>query len=154
MSIQEAARTMSRGRISSLIVVDDHGNPAGIVTDRDLREKVVARGRDVRGPVKDIMTLPLVRVDVKDYCFEAVLKMIKHNIHHILVIRDGRLSGVLTNHDLMMLQGTSPLSFAKDVESQTSVEGLVPVASKINRVVGLLSRKAPRRATSPRSSPS
>ncbi|MDH4163960.1 MAG: DUF294 nucleotidyltransferase-like domain-containing protein [Nitrospirota bacterium] len=137
-SIQEAAQEMSRNRISSLIIVDDNGLPVGIVTDRDLREKVVSRGRDVTDMVKDIMTLPMIRVDVKDYCFEAVLKMIKHNIHHILVIKDGRLKGVLTNHDLMMLQGTSPLSFAKDLESQQSVEGLVPVSTKINRVVGLL----------------
>ncbi len=137
-TIREAAQAMATNRISSLIVLDRAGNPAGIVTDRDLREKVVAKGRDVDGDVRDIMTLPLIRVDVKDYCFEAVLKMIKHNIHHILVIRDGRLSGVLTNHDLMMLQGASPLSFAKDVESQETVEGLVPVSTKINRVVGLL----------------
>lgn len=137
-SIQEAARIMAENRISSLIIIDGNGNPAGIVTDRDLREKVVARGRDVRSPIKDVMTLPLVRVDAKDFCFEAVLKMIKHNIHHILVIRDGKLSGVLTNHDLMMLQGTSPLSFAKDLESQESIEGLAPVSKKINRVVGLL----------------
>ena len=116
----------------------------GIVTDRDLREKVVARGRSVDDPVRDIMSLPLVRVDVKDYCFEAVLKMIKHNIHHILVIKEGQLKGVLTNHDLMLLQGTSPLSFAKDLESQESIEGLVPVSVKINRVVGLLLKEGAR----------
>ena len=137
-TIQEAAQEMSRSRISSLIITDDTGLPVGIVTDRDLREKVVARGRDVTAMVKEVMSLPMVRVDVKDYCFEAVLKMIKHNVHHILVIKDGKLKGVLTNHDLMMLQGTSPLSFAKDLESQTEVEGLVPVSTKINRVVGLL----------------
>jgi CBS domain-containing protein len=137
-SIREAAQEMSKRRISSLIVVDENGLPSGILTDRDLREKVVAKGRDVNGPVKDIMTLPLVRVDARDYCFEAVLKMIKHNIHHILVIKEGALKGVLTNHDLMMLQGTSPLSFAKDLESQESIEGLAPVSMKVNRVVGLL----------------
>ncbi len=144
VSIRDAAREMAKHRISSLIVVDGSDLPVGIVTDRDLREKVVARGRSVDDPVKDIMSLPLVRVDVKDYCFEAVLKMIKHNIHHILVIREGRLKGVLTNHDLMLLQGSSPLSFAKDLESQESVEGLVPLSAKINRVVGLLLKEGAR----------
>lgn len=143
-SIQEAAREMVRHRISSLIVVDRNGLPTGMLTDRDLREKVVAKGRDVSDVVKDIMSLSLIRVDARDYCFEAVLKMIKHNIHHIVVIKDGRLQGVLTNHDLMMLQGTSPLSFAKDLESQQSMEGLVPVSAKINRVVGLLLKEGAR----------
>jgi CBS domain-containing protein len=144
VSIREAARKMTEHRISSLLIVDRHGLASGIVTDRDLREKVVAKGRSVNDMVSDIMTLPLVRVDAKDFCFEAVLKMIKHNIHHILVIKDGRLKGVLTNHDLMMLQGTSPLSFAKDLESQESIDGLVPVSAKINRVVGLLLKEGAR----------
>ncbi|NTW68061.1 MAG: CBS domain-containing protein, partial [Nitrospirae bacterium] len=143
-TIRDAALEMSKNRISCLIVIDRNGLPAGIITDRDLREKVVARGRSVSDPVKDIMTLPLIRVDVKDYCFEAVLKMIKHNIHHILVIKEGRLKGVLSNHDLMLLQGSSPLSFAKDLESQESIDGLVPVSAKINRVVGLLLKEGAR----------
>jgi len=143
-TIRNAALEMSKNRISCLIVMDRNGLPAGIITDRDLREKVVARGRSVNDPVKDIMTLPLIRVDVKDYCFEAVLKMIKHNIHHILVIKEGRLKGVLSNHDLMLLQGSSPLSFAKDLESQESIDGLVPVSAKINRVVGLLLKEGAR----------
>jgi CBS domain-containing protein len=137
-TIQQAAQEMARNGIGSLVIVDDAENPVGIITDLDLREKVVARGRDVNGPVKDVMSLPLVRVDAKDYCFEAVLRMIKHNVHHILVIRDGRLTGVLTNHDLMTPQGTSPLSFANELEGQQTIESLVPLSLKINRVVGLL----------------
>jgi CBS domain-containing protein len=144
ITVRQAAQEMVRNSISSLVIVDDAENPVGIITDRDLREKVVARGRDASAQVKDIMSLSLVRVDAKDYCFEAVLRMIKYNIHHILVIRDGRLSGVLTNHDLMLLQGTSPLSFAKDLESQHTIEGLVPVSLKVNRVVGLLLKEGAR----------
>lgn len=137
-TIREAAQIMSENRISSIVIMDRHNLPSGMMTDRDLREKVVARGRDVQEPVKNIMSASLIRVDARDYCFEAVLKMIKYNIHHILVIRDGLLKGVITNHDLMMLQGTSPLSLTKDIESQQTIEGLIPVSKKINGIVGLL----------------
>ncbi|MDI6727635.1 MAG: DUF294 nucleotidyltransferase-like domain-containing protein [Thermodesulfovibrionales bacterium] len=137
-TIQEAAQIMAKSKISSLVIVDDRELPVGIVTDRDLREKVVAKGRDVSKPVKDIMSLPLIRVDYRDYCFEAVLKMIRHNVHHILVIKDGNLEGIITNHDLMLLQGTSPLSFAKDIENQQTIDGLIPVSEKISKIVGLL----------------
>lgn len=136
--IREAAQIMTENRISSLIIVDRNDLPTGIVTDRDLREKVVARDRSVQEPVKGIMTTTLIRVDARDYCFEAVLRMLKYNIHHIMVIKDGRLFGVVTNHDLMLLQGTSPLSLTKDIESQQTIEGLVPVSKKINNIVGLL----------------
>jgi CBS domain-containing protein len=136
--IREAAQIMSENRISSLIIMDRNNLPAGILTDRDLREKVVAKGRDTQEPVKSIMSTTLIRVDARDYCFEAVLKMLKYNIHHILVIKEGKLTGVITNHDLMLLQGTSPLSLTKDIESQQTIEGLIPVSQKINGIVGLL----------------
>jgi CBS domain-containing protein len=137
-TIREAAQIMSEKCISSIVISDRKGLPTGMVTDRDLREKVVARGRSVEDPIKSIMSSSLIRVDARDYCFEAVLKMIKYNIHHILVIKDGRLTGVITNHDMMMLQGTSPLSLTKDIESQQTIEGLIPVSKKINGIVGLL----------------
>ena len=137
-TIREAAQLMSEKRISSIVIMDRNNLPVGMVTDRDLREKVVAKDRSTTEPVKNIMSSSLIRVDARDYCFEAVLKMIKYNIHHILVIKDGLLKGVITNHDLMMLQGTSPLSLTKDIESQQTIEGLIPVSKKINGIVGLL----------------
>lgn len=137
-TIQEAAQAMVRNRISSLIVLDKRNLPAGIVTDKDLREKVVSKGRSLTEPVRNIMTISLIRVDAADSCFEAVLKMIKYNIHHMLVIEDGQLKGIMTNHDLMLLQGTSPLSFAHDIDHQQTIEGLESVSMKINNIVGLL----------------
>jgi CBS domain-containing protein len=137
-TVREAAIIMSENRISSLVILDRNNLPSGILTDRDLREKVVAKGRDIAEPVKGIMSTTLIRVDARDYCFEAVLKMIKYNIHHVLVIQDGLLLGVITNHDMMILQGTSPLSLTKDIENQQSIEGLIPVSKKINGIVGLL----------------
>lgn len=138
ITIKEAAVQMSKNRISSLILVDRDGIPAGIVTDRDLRDKVTAKGRDVSGPVRDIMSVSLIKSEARDYCFEALLKMIRCNVHHLLIIDNGMLKGVVTNHDLMMLQGTSPLSIAQEIESQQSIEGLVPASQKTNRIVELL----------------
>jgi len=138
VSVQNAASVMAENRVSSLILLDSEGNPSGILTDRDLREKVVAQGMDVRLPVEGVMSYPLITVEPRDYCFDAVLKMIRNNIHHIVVLRDDQVEGVLTNHDLMMLQGASPLTFAKDIESQQTIEGLMPVSNRVNKVIGLL----------------
>ncbi|MDX9715528.1 MAG: DUF294 nucleotidyltransferase-like domain-containing protein [Dissulfurispiraceae bacterium] len=137
-SILETARIMVDNRISSIIVVGKDGEPEGIVTDRDMREKVVARAEDVAKPISTIMSLPLIQIDSRDYCYEAVLKMIRHKIHHLLVIKDGSLSGMLTNHDLMMLQGKSPIYIAQEIEDQQTIEGLIPLSKKINSVAGML----------------
>ncbi|MBF0559880.1 MAG: cyclic nucleotide-binding/CBS domain-containing protein [Nitrospirae bacterium] len=143
-TIQDAALAMSKHKVSSVVILGSDALPCGIVTDRDLREKVVAKGRDVRETVKNIMNLPLIRVDAKDYCFEAVLKMLKYNIHHLLVIKDGALKSVITNHDILLLQGKSPLSLAKDIDSQQTIKGLIPVSRKINSIVGFLLKEGAR----------
>ncbi|MBA4372167.1 MAG: histidine kinase [Thermodesulfovibrio sp.] len=136
--IQEAARMMTESRFSSLVLLDQAQKPAGVITDRDLRDKVVAMGRDVQEPASAIMSRELIMVAAEDFCFEALLKMIRHNIHHLLVFEGERLVGIITNHDFLLLQGTSPISIVKEIEGQVTVEGLVPVSRKINSVIGLL----------------
>jgi CBS domain-containing protein len=138
ISIREAANVMSGNGISSLVLTDEDNVPVGIVTDRDLRDKVVARGRDPGSRIKDIMSVSLIKADARDYCFEALLVMIRYNIHHLLVVEEGRLKGVVTNHDLMMLQGTSPISIAKEIESKHTIESLIPAANRINGMIALL----------------
>ncbi|MBI5100392.1 MAG: cyclic nucleotide-binding/CBS domain-containing protein [Nitrospirae bacterium] len=143
-SIRESAELMSANKVSCLVLLDSDGIAAGIVTDRDLREKVVSKARNVSDPVSAIMTVPLMKVEAREYCFEALLKMIRYNIHHLLVVDEGRLKGIITNHDLMMLQGTSPISVAMEIEAQQTIDGLAPVAGKINKIVALLLKEGAR----------
>ncbi|HEY3374225.1 MAG TPA: DUF294 nucleotidyltransferase-like domain-containing protein [Candidatus Aquicultor sp.] len=138
ISIQAAARTMSEYNISSLVVVNNDGYPVGIVTDRDLRDKVIAKGKDMRQPVGDVMSTDLRTVQAKDYSFEALLKMIRHNIHHLLVMDGEKLKGMLTNHDLMMLSGTSPVTIAREIESVESIDELYVMNCEINQLVTML----------------
>jgi CBS domain-containing protein len=141
ITIKEAAEIMASHRISSLVLVDPHGLPSGMVTDRDLRNKVVSKGRDISGRVGDIMSATIIKSEAGDYCFEALLKMIRYNIHHLLVVGKGELKGIITSHDLMLLQGTSPLSVAREIESQDTIDGLVPASKKINKVITILIRE-------------
>jgi CBS domain-containing protein len=138
ISIREAAEIMSGHSISSLVLLDAQGVPAGIITDRDLRDKVVSRGRDTSDSIGSVMSVSLIKADAKEYCFEAVLRMIRYSVHHLLVIDNGTMKGVITNHDLMMLQGTSPVSVAREIEGQQTVEGLVPLSKKSNKLIDLL----------------
>ena len=137
-TIQEAARLMAGRKISSLIIQQPDQQLVGIVTDRDLREKVIALGRSITEPVSTIATMSLIDIEADESCFEAILKMVQNNIHRLLVKDRGVLKGIVTNHDLMLIQGTSPLSFAKDIINQHTVEGLVPLSKKANNVVALL----------------
>lgn len=143
-TIKDAARLMSRKKVSSLIILDDEGLPVGIVTDRDLREKVVAKGRNIDEPVKNIMSYPLIGIEARQYCYEAIMQMIRHNIHHLIVVKDGHLYGMLTNHDIMLLQGASPVSIAQEIRNQRDIDGLASVSKKINELIGLLIKEEAR----------
>lgn len=144
ITIRAAAELMAEHMISSLVLLDPSGLPSGVITDKDLRNKVVARGRDIAGRVGDIMSVTIIKAEAGDYCFEALLKMIRYNIHHLLVVNKGELAGILTSHDLMMLQGVSPLSVAREIEDQTTIDGLIPASKKINRTISVLIREGAR----------
>ena len=144
--IREVAQRMVASRQSAALVVGPAGEPVGIVTDSDLRSKVVAAGADPGGPVQAIMSGPVVTMDEEDHCFEVVLRMLQGNIHHVAVTRQGRLHGVVTNHDFMVLQGRSPLAFSEDIERQITLEGLAPVSAKALSIIGALLREGARAA--------
>jgi CBS domain-containing protein len=144
ISIREAAALMADKGISSLVLQDSSGFPSGIITDRDLRNKVVSKGRDPGGRVGDIMSVTIIKSEARDYCFEALLKMIKYRIHHLLVVDKGSLKGIITNHDLMVLQGSSPLAVAREIESKDTIDSLEPVSKKIDNVISILIREGAR----------
>lgn len=144
ITIKEAAGMMAKERISSLVLVNGEQVPVGIITDRDLREKVVARGRNTDDPVRSIMSASLIRADAGEFCFEALLKMIRYNIHHLVVVERGILRGVVTNHDFMVLQGSSPMVFVKAVEKAQGVEELSAAREKLVKVAGELLREGAR----------
>ncbi len=143
-AIQQAAADMAAQRIGSLVVVDSAGHPLGMVTDRDFREKVVAVARDVAAPVREIMSAPLITIDAEDNCFEALMKMIRHRIHHILILENGRLLGLLTNHDFMLLQGSSPTVLVKEIAHVRTIAELQGTAPKFYKAVSSLLRHGAR----------
>ncbi len=143
-TVRQTARRMAEDRQSAALVIGPSGTPIGILTDSDLRSKIVAQGWSIDLPVSYVMSHPVVTVDEKDPCFEVVLKMLQGNIHHVAVTREGALRGVVTNHDFMVLQGRSPLAFSEDIERQTSLDGLIPVAQRALTIIGGLLREGAR----------
>jgi CBS domain-containing protein len=143
-SIQDAARVMADNKISSLIVLDNSKGAQGIVTDRDLREKVVAGGMDISLSVEDIMSSPLIKADAEEQCFETLLRMMRHKIHHIIVMEDDSIKGIVTNHDFMVLQGSSPTALVKEVGEMHTLESLGGTTSKLYKTVSSLLREGAR----------
>jgi CBS domain-containing protein len=140
LSIRRAARRMTERGISSLVIVDGDGKPVGIVTDRDLREKVVAEGGDHGRPVGTVMSSPVIGIDAGEPCLEALLRMMQYRIHHLLVVHEGALPGMVTSHDFMLLQGSLPTVLVRDVSRMQNLEQLPDTAERLTRAVSNLLR--------------
>lgn len=140
-SVQEAARLMNEKRVGYLLVLDQSDEVAGIVTDRDLRTKVVASGQSPSVPVERIMSSPVQSIPTHTFCFDALLEMMKRRVHHLILKEDGRITSVVSGHDLMVLQGASPLFLVREIMAQRKIEGLYDLSLKSPRVVSSLIRE-------------
>lgn len=136
-SIQESGAIMARQGIGSLLVYmdEDPGAMIGIITDTDFRSKVISEGRDYREPVASIMSSPLKSVSSDMLCFDVLLKMMTTGIHHLGVEQGGRVTGVITSHDIMVQQGNSPYYLFKEIAAQNEFEGLYLLADKVSGLV-------------------
>ena len=136
--VSEAARLMTARGIGSVVVADSAGAPIGIVTDRDLRSRVVARGLPGNTPVTAIMSSPLQSVGPAVRAFEALLEMTRGGFHHLGVVEEGRLIGVVSSHDMLGLRTAHPVGLAREIEIAESLDALAAVAPRLQSVVSWL----------------
>ncbi len=101
-AIRDAVRIMHEKGISSVVVMEGD-TPIGIFTDTDLR-RVLAEGVDLGTPIGDAVQRRVVSIQADSPCYEAISKMMEHNIKHLLVVNRGEY-GMLTARDLAYRMG-------------------------------------------------
>ena len=137
-TIQQAAERMSDLEIGSLLIQDRSGEIVGIVTDKDLRKKVVARGQDYNSAVAGVMSSPVQTIPFHALCFDALLNMMNGRVHHLAIERGKQIVGVVSVHDIMVQAGSSPLHLFREILSQRKIEDLYSFSRKIPQVVRVL----------------
>ncbi len=120
-SIRDAARQMEEANVSSLLIMDN-GALRGIITDRDLRGRVVATGLDISLPVSEVMTPHPRTVASDNLAFEAMLFMAELSIHHLPVVDNGQVTGIVTTPDIMRLLRHDPIYLTADLSRRNSPE--------------------------------
>ena len=101
-SINEVARLMDEHKIGSIVVTDDGGNPVGIITERDLVVRVLAKNVEPdRLTARDVMTSPLLTVDPDVSLSDAARMMSRLNIRRLGVMYKGRLVGIISSSDIL-----------------------------------------------------
>jgi CBS domain-containing protein len=139
-SVREAARIMTSHRVSALLVVESD-RVVGILTDRDIRSKVVALGGDTDAPVSTIMTPDPVTVDTRTRTFDATLLQIERAVHHLPVVEDGAPVGMVTTGDLLRLAQTDPVYLAARISRAPDAAGVAERAARLLPLVGEFVRR-------------
>jgi CBS domain-containing protein len=135
-SIREAAGIMSRQGCSSIFVRNAGGKYTGVVTDNDLRAKVIAQAFDINQPVAAVMTKPLIKVPRQALLFEALMTMMQNNIKHLAVSDSrGKVIGVISNQDLISAQGQSPFFLVRELSAAPDLETLVVRQRQLPKLV-------------------
>ena len=103
MTVQEVAKVMDSKNVGSVLVLDkESGEITGIVTERDIVKKVVAKGVDGSSYlVKGIMSSPLLTIDSHKTIFEAGDYMDQKKVRHLAVTENGKVAGVISVRDLI-----------------------------------------------------
>lgn len=129
--------SIMRAKNISSVVVTAGDSPSGIFTDRDLRNKVVARGLDPRSlRVRDVMNAPLAVIGENDFLYEALYQMSRQRIHRLGVVDGtGALAGIITDTDILKLQSHSPHQLVLDIEKAETVEDLKQLHQRIEALV-------------------
>jgi CBS domain-containing protein len=136
-SISAAAKKMSEHGISSLLV-NEGDALRGIVTDRDLRNRVLAVGRDPAEPVTAIMTAEPLTLEDSSPVLAGILAMAGRGIHHLPLTRGDRVVGMVTTRDLMSLQTHHPLYLAAQLQKQESVAELAETCKRVPKLFELM----------------
>lgn len=133
----DAARLMTQEGVSSLLIVDD--NPvvpelpllSGILTDRDLRTRLLAAGLGYDTPLASIMTPQVVTVAHNQLVFEAMLIMIRHNVHHLPVMKHQRPTGIVALSDIIHYESRNSLFVVGGIFRAQSVEELAALVPNV-----------------------
>jgi CBS domain-containing protein len=133
-TVAEAAATMATERVSCLLI-PMHGG-TGILTDRDLRTRVVAARRDYATKVEDVATFPARTLSADAMAGEALLEMFADGVHHFPLIEgDGRIMGVVTDTDLMGLGRFTPFAIRSAIERAADPDQAVEASKDLPNVV-------------------
>jgi CBS domain-containing protein len=129
-TVQTIAMRMTEARVSSILVVEE-GRLQGIVTDRDLRSRILAVGGSSDSLVADVMTASPVTLSPNSLVMQAQTLMSESNIHHLPIVdEEHQAVGMLTAADLLRHQELSPLLLINLIHRQQSVESLARVCKQ------------------------
>ncbi len=133
-TIRAALKTMSAEKIGTIAVVDEGERPLGIFTLTDLMDRVALPGIDLDRPIAEVMTSKPGALDELSNAQDAMAVMARQGYHQIVVTREERIVGIVSERDLFALQRVSMRNVMQSIKLARDVTAL----KRIVRDIGAL----------------
>ena len=139
-TIQETAIKMAEENISSVLIIDpdiledneDETSPIiGIITDRDLCRRVLVAGINHDESVSEVMSTDVISLDHNAYVYEAMLMMLRYNVHHLPILKDRKPIGIIEITDIVRYESQNSLLLVSSIFQQHTVDDLAQVAEEV-----------------------
>lgn len=102
MTVNDAAKMMDDASIGAIVVLEN-GIAVGIITERDLVRRIIAKEKPLSTNVKVAMSSPLIVINPDDTVWDLAQLMKTRRIHRVPAVKDNRLVGMVTTSDVVRL---------------------------------------------------
>ena len=133
--VREVLKVMRAQRIGSMIVASAEAVPLGILTAVDVLARIAEPQASIELPVSALMTPRPISLEEEATLVDAAIVMARKGIRHVVVTRDGKLTGVVSERDLFAHQQISLGRTAKRIQVAASAPELAVAAGDIRRFV-------------------
>jgi CBS domain-containing protein len=132
--VGEVLGTMHRERVGSMVIADGNARPLGIFTQPDALARVALAQLALTTPIGEVMTRDPVTLEEDATLADAAVAMARRGIRHVIVTRDGRFTGVVSERDLFALQRITLSQTSQRIQRARTLEELVAAADAVRRL--------------------
>ena len=138
-SIKEALSEMAHQNADVMLVRD--GTSIGIVTDTNLREKVLLAEKSTQDPIGEIATFGLVTIERSDFLFNALLLFTKHGVKRLIVVENDKIVGILEQLDLLSHFANHTHLIAASIDRAVTIDELENAQRSLTHLISSLTTK-------------
>ncbi len=137
--VRRVAALMTAARSSVCLVRAESGSVVGLVTDRDLRDRVLSASLDPEVPVHRVMTAPIVTITDQARVYEALLAMEERQVHHLAVTDERQqVVGVVHGQELLQFRDYGALVLTREISRAQSADEVIARCRRVPELAGAL----------------
>ncbi len=139
LPIHRVAKLMTNEKFSAALIQTEDDKPVGIITDHDLRKRVVSENYDLNKPIFEVMSSPLITIPASSLVFEAFIMMNETATRHLAVVNQNqKIFGIISSEELITVHRHSTSYLLKEIENAKSVEEIIVAHDRLPVVVKAL----------------